>query len=188
MADTPTKAPKKEKVQRQSAEDRLAALRYNHMMYGPTEGEAKLTPKKVNYGAPFLKHPKFQSLMTAFRHGGAFKFDITTDGRVVSISTAENHIRFDDKTLFYARALNKHEDNLFLDRAMAVQLQSQEPVVHLVFAVLRHFSELGEPDLAYQRHKFYQGNDPLEFATGDQANNLMLGPFKCQRPLDKAKK
>jgi hypothetical protein len=62
MADTPTKAPKKEKVQRQSAEDRLAALRYNHMMYGPTEGEAKLTPKKVNYGAPFLKHPKFMWL------------------------------------------------------------------------------------------------------------------------------
>ena len=188
MAEGTKKAAKKEKEKKQSPEARLEAMRYNHMMYGPTEGELKLAPKKVNYGASYLKHPKFQSLVTAFRNGNAFKFDILTDGKLVTIATDGSHIQYDGRTLFYARPLNKHEDNLFLDRASAVQLQTLDAAVHLTFAVLRAFPELGEPELTYQHHKFYHGTDALEFGTTEQTSNLMVGTFKSHKTIEKAKK
>jgi hypothetical protein len=188
MVEVPKKAAKKEKEKKQSPEARLEAMRYNHMMYGPTEGEIKMAPKKVNYGASYLKHPKFQSLMTAFRNGNAFKFDILTDGRLLTIGTDGSHISFDGKTLFYSRPLNKHEDNLFLDRASAVQHQTLDAAVHLVFAILRSFPELGEPELLYQHHKFFHGADALEFGSTEQTTNVMLGPFKSHKSPEKNKK
>ena len=181
MAELTKKAPKKEKEKRQTPEERLEAMRYNHMMYGPTEGETKLMPKKVNYGAPYLKHPKFQSLLTAFKNGTEFKFDIITDGKLISIATDGNHIRFDGKTIFYSRQLNKHEDNLFLDWSGAIQHQPVDAAVHLVFAVLRSFPAPGAPDLTYQHHKFFLGTDMLEFDTDEQTGNLLIGPFSSNK-------
>lgn len=188
MAEGTKKAAKKEKEKKQSPEARLEAMRYNHMMYGPTEGELKLAPKKVNYGASYLKHPKFQSLMTAFRNGNDFKFEILTDGRLVPIATDGSHITFDGKSLFYSRALNKHEDNLFLERASAVQFQANDAAVHLVFAVLKSLAELGEPELVYQHRKFSYGTDILEFGSTDQAANLLLGTINTRKVAEKVKK
>ena len=188
MAEATKKAAKKVKEVKQTPEARLEAMRYNHMMYGPTEGELKLAPKKVNYGASYLKHPKFQSLVTAFRNGNAFKFDILTDGKLITIGTDGTHLQYDGRTLFYTRPMNKHEDNLFLDRATAIQVQSQDAAVHLTFAVLRSFPELGEPELTYQHHKFYNNTGALEFDTSDQTTNLMLGPIKSHKTPEKVKK
>lgn len=188
MAEGQKKAAKKEKEKRQTPEERLAAMRYNHMMYGPTEGEMKLAPKKINYGASYLKHPKFQSLMTAFRNGSAFKFEILIDGRLIPIATDGSHISFDGKTLFYSRSLNKHEDNLFLDRTGAVATQTNDAAVHLVFAVLKSLAELGETDLLYQHHKFVYGTDILEFSTTEQSANLMFGTINTHKVLEKTKK
>jgi len=177
MTENSEKAPKKIKDKKQTPQERLEAMRYNHMMYGPTHREIQLSPRKTNFGGSFLKHPKFQSLITAFKNGTAFKFDITADAKILTIDTDGSHISFDGKTIFYSRALNKYEDNLLLDRAAAVQVQAIDAAVHLVFAVLRSFPELGEPPLQYLHHKFYQGNATLEMAINEQSN-LLLGPFK----------
>jgi len=187
MTGNSDKAPKKVKERKQSPQERLEAMRYNHMMYGPTEGELKLNPKKVDFGASFLKHPKFQSLMTAFKNGTAFKFDITASGKISTIDTDGSHISFDGKVLFYTRPLNKYEDNLLLDRAVAIQLQATDAVVHLVFAVLRSFPELGEPQLLYLHHKFYHGTATLESGAADQGSNLLIGPYKHNKTHERTK-
>ena len=181
------KAPKKIKEKRQTPEQRLEAMRYNHMMYGPTAGEMKSAPKVVDYGASFLKHPKFQSLMTAFKRGAAFKFDITTNGKLISIDTDGSHITFDGKTVFYSRPLNKFEENLFLDRTTAIQYQTNDAVIHLLFAVLRSFPELGDMQLQYTRRKLFYGNDTVESAGADQGSNIGLGPFKHSKPHERPK-
>ncbi len=185
MTENADKAPKKVKDKRQTPQERLEAMRYNHMMYGPTEGELKMNPKKVDFGASFLKHPKFHSLMTAFKNGTAFKFDITAEGKLSSIATDGSHITFDGKVLFYARALNKYEDNLLLDRAAAVQLQTTDAVVHLVFAVLRSLPELDPSPFSYLHHKFYHGTGSLETASTEQGSNLLVGPFKHNKTHEK---
>jgi len=177
MTGNPEKAPKKIKEKKQTPQERLEAMRYNHMMYGPTEGELKLVPKKIDFGASFLKHPKFQSLITAFKNGTAFKFDVTANARMFSIDTDGSHISFDGKVIFYSRPLNKYEDNLLVDRASAIQLQSTDAAVHLVFAVLRSFPELGEPQIQYLHHKFYHGAGTLETSANEQSN-LLIGPYK----------
>lgn len=182
------KAPKKVKEKRQTPEERLEAMRYNHMMYGPTEGELKNAPKRVDYGAPFLKAPKFQSLITAFKKGGVFSFDITTAGRNFSVTADGSQIAFNGKTLFYSRALNRHEDNLLLDKASAVQHQTNDPVIHLIFAVIKSFPDLDGAQLQYQHRKFYCGNDTLESSAVDQGANLLLGSFKHTKVPDKLKK
>jgi hypothetical protein len=187
MTGNTEKAPKKVKEKKQTPQERLEAMRYNHMMYGPTEGELKMAPKKIDFGASFLKHPKFQSLMTAFKNGTAFKFDVTTNGKISTISTDGSHISFDTKVLFYARSLNKYEDNLLLDRGSAVQLQSTDAVVHLVFAVLRSLPELGEPPFSYMHHKFYQGTGSLETSATDQGSNILIGPYKHNKTHEKIK-
>jgi hypothetical protein len=186
MTGNSAKAPKKEKEKRQTPQERLEAMRYNHMMYGPTEGELKLNPKKVDYGASFLKHPKFQSLMVAFKNGTSCKFDITANGKLSTIATDGSHITFDGKVLFYSRALNKYEDNLLLDRGPAIQLQTTDPVVHLVFAVLRSLPEIAE-QLSYQHHKFYHGTGSLETSSTEQGSNLLLGPYKHNKTHEKIK-
>lgn len=185
MTELPEKAPKKVKEKKQTPQERLEAMRYNHMMYGRTEGEMKMTPKKIDYGTPYLKHPKFQNLMSAFKRGSEFKFDVTAEGKIITIATDSSHITFDGKTIYYARPLNKHEDTLFLDRATSIQYQTVEAMVHLVFAVLRSFPEIDEPQLQYQRHKFYHGNDCLELVATSQGSNLALGVYKHNKVHEK---
>jgi hypothetical protein len=188
MTTTPGKAPKKIKEKKQSPAERLEAMRYNHMMYGPTAGEMRPAAKKSNYGSSYLTHPKFQSLVTAFKKGIAFKFDVTDKGKVYTISTDESHISFDGKVIFYSRPLNKYEDNLLLDRASAAQYQATEALVHLAFAVLRSFSELGTPQLSYLQNQFYYGNETLETGIAEQGPNLLIGAYKHNKAPEKTKK
>jgi len=187
MTGNTEKAPKKVKDKKQTPQERLEAMRYNHMMYGPTDGELKMTPKKIDFGASFIKHPKFQSLMTAFKNGTEFKFDITANSKIFTIATDGSHITFDGKVVFYARPLNKYEDNLLLDRGSAVQLQTTDAVVHLVFAVLRSLPELGEPALSYLHHKFYHGTGSLETSATDQGSNLLIGIYKHNKTHEKTR-
>ncbi len=148
------------------------------MMYGPTEGELKMNPKKIDFGASFLKHPKFQNLISAFKNGTAFQFDISANGKAFTIATDGSHISFAGKTICYSRPLNRYEDNLLLDRAASIQLQTTDAVVHLVFAVLRSFPELGEHGLQYLHHKFYHGNSSLETSADQEGSNLLMGSYK----------
>jgi hypothetical protein len=178
MPPNPEKAPKKVKDKKQAPEERLEALRYNHMMYGRTEGEMALRPRKVDYGASFLKHPKFQSLMSAFKNGTAFNFDITIGDKLFSIATDGSHISYDGKVLYYSRPLNKFEDNLLLDRVTAIKLQNTDAAVHLVFATLRSLPDLADHHLTYQHRKFYHGAETLDAIAEDQGSNLLLGCFR----------
>jgi predicted ester cyclase len=188
MNASPEKAPKKVKEKRQTPEERQEALRYNHMMYGPTAGELRPVAKKTNLGIAYLKHPKFQSLITAFRKGTAFQFDVTDKGKVFTISTDGSQISFDGKTIYYSRPLNKHEDNLLLDRAATIQYQGIDALVHLAVAVLRALPELGSPQLSYMDQQFYYGIETLESGIADQGPNLLVGSFKHSKVVEKARK
>ena len=188
MTATPGKAPKKEKVKRQSPEERLEAMRYNHMMYGPTAGEVRSTAKKVNYGASYLNHLKFQSLMTALKNGSTYKFDVIDKGKVCTISTDGSHISFNNKIIYYSRSLNRYEDNLLLDKTSTVQFQTTDALVHLVFAVLRSLPELGAPPFYYMNHQFYQGAETLEASVAEQGPNLLIGSFKHTKVQEKTRK
>src|ERR1035438_1524819 len=171
MTASPGKAPKKVKEKRQTPEERLEALRYNHMMYGPTAGEIRPASKKTNFGAAYLNHPKFQSLMAAFKKGTAFQFDVVDKGKACTISTDGAHISFDGKVIYYSRPLNKHDENLLMDRSALVQYQTTDALVHLAFAILRSLPELGTPQLFYMNHQFYYGAETLEAAVADQGPN-----------------
>lgn len=188
MNASPEKAPKKVKEKRQTPEERQEALRYNHMMYGPTAGELRPVAKKTNLGIAYLKHPKFQSLITAFRKGTAFQFDVTDKGKVFTISTDGTQICFDGKTIYYSRPLNKHEDNLLLDRAATLQYQGIDALVHLAVAVLRALPELGSPQLSYMDQQFYYGIETLESGIAEQGPNLLVGSFKHSKVVEKARK
>ena len=188
MTGSPGKAPKKVKEKRQSPEERLEALRYNHMMYGPTAGEFRPAAKKVNYGSTYLSHPKFLGLMAAFKKGLDYQFEVNDKGKVCTIATDGAHISFNGRTIYYSRPLNRHEDNLLLDRAATVQFQTTDALVHLVFAILRSLPELGAPPFFYMNHQFFQGADTLEAAAAEQGPNLLIGAFKHQKAQDKARK
>jgi hypothetical protein len=188
MTEKTVKAPKKEKEKRQTPEERLEALRYNHMMYGPTEGELKHAQKKIDYGVTYLKHPKFQSLMTAFKKGTTFQFEVTVAGKTCTIATDGAHITFNGKTIFYSRNLNRHEDNLLLDKASMVQFQTNDALIHLAFAVLRSFQEMGTPPLSYLHKKFYWGPEALEEGAAELGSNLLVGSFKHAKVVDKPRK
>jgi hypothetical protein len=179
------KAPKKEKVKKQSPEERLEALRYNQMMYGPTAGERKPALKKVDYGASYLKHPKFQSLMTAFKHGTAYKFEVSDKGKVFAISTEESQILFDGRIIYYSRSVNRHEQDLLMDRATLIQFQTNEALIHLAFAVIRSFPELGPLQLAYLNNQFYYGAESFEAGIAAQGPNFLVGSFKRVSAPDK---
>lgn len=144
-----------------------------------------MAPKKVDYGVSYLKHPKFQSLMAAFKKGTTFSFDINAGGKNFSITADGSQIAFNGRTLFYSRALNRHEDNLLLDKASAIQHQTNDAVIHLIFAVIKSFPELGTPALQYQHRKFYTGNDTLESSALDQGANLLIGAFKHTKVQEK---
>ena len=188
MTASPEKAPKKVKEKRQSPEERLEAMRYNHMMYGPTAGEMRPVAKKTNLGISYLKHPKFQGLITAFKKGTAYQFDVTDKGKVFTISTDGTHICFDGKIIYYSRPLNKHEDNLLLDRAATIQYQTIDALVHLAVAVLRSLPELGSPQLSYMDQQFYYGIETLESGIADLGPNLLIGSFKHSKVVEKARK
>ena len=188
MTALPGKPPKKEKVKRQTPEERLEALRYNHMMYGPTAKEVRPATKKVNYGASYLSHPKFQALMTAFKKGTSSQFDVSDKGKLCTIATDGTNLTFNGKTLYYSRQLNRHEDNLLLDRTVAVQFQATDALVHLVFAVLRSFPEFATPPFYFLNHQFYQGTETMESAAADQGPNLLIGSFKHQKVTEKPRK
>jgi hypothetical protein len=185
---TPGKAPKKPKEKRQTPAERQEAMRYNHMMYGPTAGELRPAAKKVNYGGAYLSHPKFQNLITALKKGTTFSFDVTDKGKVCAIATDGAHITFDGRVIFYSRALNKHEDNLLLDREVTVQLQTLDALVHLVFAVVRALPELGAPPFSYQARQFFLGAETLEAGIPTQGPNLLLGSFKHSKVIEKPRK
>jgi len=188
MAASPDKAPKKEKVKRQTPEERQAALRYNHMMYGPTAGEFRPAPKKVNLGGAYLNHPKFQALMAAFKKGTAYQFEVTDKAKVYAISTDGTQILFDGRTLYYSRPSNRFEEHLLLDRSVAVQYQHVDALVHLAVAVLRSLPELGTPQLSHLNHEFLYGVEPLEAGIATQGPNLLIGSFKHQKVQEKARK
>lgn len=185
MDSKPEKAPKKVKERARTPQERLEHMRYNQLMYGRTKTELKLAPKPVDYGASYLKHPKFQALMEAFRKGAAFSFEVTASAGATTIATEESKITFGGKLLFYSRPLNRHEENLFLDRTTAVRIQESDPAVHLVFAVLRSFPEIASPGLLFLYHKFYLGNESLDSTPAGEGTNLLIGSFKHSKPLER---
>ena len=187
MTTTPGTAPKKVKEKKQTPAERQALMQWNHMMYGPTAKEARPVAKKVNFGASYLTHPKFQALMTALVKGAHYKFDVTDKAKTYTISTDGDHISFDGKVIFYTRPMNRYEDHLLLDRAVAVQYQNVDALVHLVFAVLRHFPDLGAPKLVFLNHQFYYGADTLETGVAEQGANLLLGSYRHNKVSDKPK-
>ncbi len=179
------KPPKKEKAKHQTPEQRLAAMKYNHMMYGPTAGELRPVSKRIDFGAAYIKHPKFQSLMTAFKGGTEFQFNVTHKDKSYTVSTDGVHIFFDNKVVYYSRALNRFERNLLLDRTVMLQYQTMDAFVHLAFAVLRALPELGTPLLSYRNNEFYFGAEGLDVGIPEQGPNLMIGAYKVQ--MGKAK-
>lgn len=178
MTTAPGKAPKKQKAKSQTAEERLEAMRYNHIMYGPTANERRTVAKKVDFGAAYIQHPKFQSLMTAFKSGLKFQFSVTNKGKSYNVSTDGIHIFFDEKVLYYSRALNKFERNLLLDRTVMLQFKGNDAFVHLAFAVIRSLPELGSPQLSFRNNEFYFGLEELGAGIPVQGPNLMIGAYK----------
>jgi hypothetical protein len=188
MTPTPKKAPKKEKAKRQTPEERLEGIRYIHMMYGPTAGEASLVTRKINLGSAYLAHPKFQALMAAFRIGEKFQFTVTDKGNKYVISTDGTHIVFDWKTIYYSRPLNKYENNLLMDRVSVVQYQTTDALIHLVVAVVRSLPELGTVQISYVNHKLYYGSETLEAAAAEQGPNLLIGSYQHKKAQEGVKK
>jgi hypothetical protein len=178
VATATGKPAKKEKVKPQTAEERLESLRYNHMMYGPTAGEFRPVAKKIDFGAVYIKHPKFQSLITAFRKESNHQFTVTDKGKSHVISTDGTHICFNDKVIFYSRALNKFERNLLLDKLGLQQFQMIDSFVHLVFAVIRSFPEIEATQLRYASNEFYFGSENLSAGVIEQGPNFMIGAYK----------
>jgi hypothetical protein len=188
MSESPKNTPRKVKEKRQQPPDMTESVNYSHVMYGWTPNERRMLPKRVDHGASYLAHPKFQSLMEAFKKGQSFTFEITTNGVTCPVATDGTYITFKGRTLFYSRSLSKQEDNLYLDRKGVVQFQTQEPAVHLVFAVLRSLPELGDTRLRYHNRRFYQGMDDLETDAGDAGASLLLGTYRHMKPKDFLKK
>ena len=178
MTIAPEKTPKKEKAKRQSPEERKEALRWNHMMYGPTAGEIRPVIKKIDFGASYLSHPKFQSLMTAFKSGSEFQFNVTHKEKTHIISTDGSHIFFDNKIIYYSRRLNKFENHLLVDRSTMRQHQTVEPFIHLAFAVIRSLPELGTQPFSYRNNEFSFSDEGLGMASHEQSPNLMVGVYK----------
>lgn len=181
MSSAPGKAPKKEKVKRQTPEERAEGLRYIHMMYGPTAGERALVTRKTNLGAPYLSHPKFLSLMEAFKKGDSFQFSVTDKGRSYTIATDGTHILFDGKIIYYSRSLNRHEDNLLMNRVSTIQYQTTDALIHLAAAVLRSLPELEAPPITYVNHKLYYGGETLEVAAAEHGPNFLVGSFRHRK-------
>jgi len=105
---------------------------------------------------------------------------------VSTIATNGTSISFQGRVLFYTRSQNHYENNLFLDREAAVHFQDLEAAVHLMFAVVRSFPELGDAALRYQYNKLFHGDQTLESAPTGLTANVLLGSFRNNRPSFKA--
>lgn len=173
MADFPSNAPKPAKDRKPTAQE----LHTNSLLYGPTGREQKPVAKKVDYGAAYLDHPKFQALIKAFRNGAPYRFEVSSAGRAYAIATANSEITVNGRVLCYSRPLNRSVDNLLLDRTTAVQLQDADPVVHLVFAVVRSFPELDAGPFTYLRRRFFHAGVALDAMPEEEGPNLLLGAF-----------
>ena len=178
-------SPRKGKAKSQTPQERQAALRYNHMMYGPTPGEFRPATKKIDYGAVYVKHPKFQDLITAFKNGSSFQFDVNDKGKSYTISTDSAQILFDGRVAFYSRQLNRFERSLLVDKLVLMQYQAVEAFVHLVFAVIRSFPELGTPQLTHKNNVFFYANEELRSGIEEQGQNLMIGSYRVSVGKDK---
>ncbi len=178
MTEAPGKAAKKVKVKPQTPEERMEALRYNHMMYGRTANEMSPNAKKVDYGAPYLKHPKFQGLMSAFKNGTKFQFSVVDKGKTHIISTDGTHINFNEKVIFYSRALNKYERSLLMDRSVVLQHKTIDAFVHMVIAVIRFLPELDSPALTFRNNEFLYGDTELSVGIAEQGPNILIGGYK----------
>jgi len=187
MTATQGKAPKKEKVKRQTPEERAEALRYNHMMYGPTAKELPRVQKKMNLGSAYLQHPKFRALMEAFKKGTSSRFDVTDKGKVYTVSTDGTNILFDGKTIFYSRASNRYEDHLLMDRSVLLQYQTVEALVHLAAAVLRSLPELGASQLGFINQQFYYGAETVEAGIAEHGPNLLVGSYRHAKAAERAR-
>lgn len=188
MTEIDKSAPRKAKPKKQTPEERLAALRYNRMMYGPTPNERRPAPLRVDYGSSYLGHPKFQSLMTAFKNGADYQFSVADKGKSYTVSTHESEILFDGRMIFYCRPLNRYESNLLMDRAAMVQYQTNEALVHLSFAVLLFFPELGKPLLSYSLNEFSYDKELLEAGIAAQGPNLLIGVFRHSKAPEKTRR
>jgi len=187
MTPSPAKPAKKEKVRRQTPEELQENLRYNRMMYGPTAGEKRPLVKKVDYGAPYLKHPKFQALMEAFKKGTAYEFQVTDKTKSYAVTTDGTDICFGSKVIYYSRSLNKYESHLLLDRAAAMQFQGIDAFVHLVIAVQRSLPELDAPALNFVNSTFFCGSDSFETGIAATGPNLLLGAYRNAKAKEKGK-
>jgi hypothetical protein len=185
MAANPGKPAKKEKPRRQTEAERQEMLAYHRVMYGPTSGELRPALKKVDWGAPYLKHEKFLRLMEAFRVGGAAEFSVTDKGRSFAVATEGGHLRFHGAVLFYASPVNRYESSLLLDRTTAQRFQEIEAFAHLVLAVLRSFPEMGPPKLRLVAKEFWHGEARLEDGLATDGPNLRIGDFRHAPPKDK---
>lgn len=168
-------------------EERRQALRYNQMMYGPSDRERQLAPKRVDWGGAFLKHPRFQALLEALRKGNAASFEVSAGGRSHLIATNGAEISFDARTVFYTRPMNRYEDHLLVDRAVLVFHEANEVLAHLVFAVMRSLVAAEAPPLNYLRKAYYLGSEPLD-ANGPEGSNLLLGAFRHAKPMERPRK
>jgi hypothetical protein len=185
MADSPAKSPKKEKPRRQTEAERRAMLDYHRTMYGPTSGEHRAVVKKVDWGAPYLQHPKFLALVEAFRHGKSYEFSVTDKGRTYAVSTEGGHLRFGGAVVFYSRPINKYESSLLMDRSEALRFQEVESFAHLALAVVRSFPELGPVRLRVSNKEFWWDTERLEAGIAAQGPNLLLGDFRHATPKEK---
>lgn len=185
MTIAPKKNPKKEKTKQQSPEQRLEALRYNQMMYGATASELVPASKKVNFGGTYIKHDKFQELISAFKNGVKADFSVKEKDKKYRISTDENQILFDDKVIFYSRVLNKFENNLLLDKTEILRYQTTEAFVHLIFAVIRSLPDLGAPRLSYLNNEFLWDSVGLGVGLAEHGPNLLIGSYKIQKSKNK---
>lgn len=188
MTATPGKAPKKQKAKQQTEAERLEGLRYIRMMYGPTAGEKSLVSRKTNLGAAYLAHPKFQSLMAAFRKGEAFQFNVTHKEKTFVVAAEGSQILFDGRTLYYSRPANRFEHSLLMDRTTVVLYQANEALVNLAVAVIRSLPDLEAPPITYINHKVYYGSEALEAVAAEQGPNLLVGSFRDKQAAEASRK
>jgi hypothetical protein len=125
--------------------------------------------------------------MAAFKKGASFRFDVTDKGKVYTIATDGSAISFDGRTIYYSRPLSRYEDHLLMDRAVMMQYQNTEALVHLAFAVLRSLPELGTLQLSYVKRQFYYGPETLDTGITQQGSNLLIGTYRHGRLQEKAK-
>lgn len=183
MTDGSGNASRKGKA---SAEPKPAA-RYNHMMYGPTANEQRSVRKKVNLGGPYLQHPKFLGLMTAFKKGTAFRFEVTDKGRTFEVATDGSQILFDGKVLFYSRPCNRFEEHLLLDRSTVLQFQTTDALIHLAAAVMRSLPELEARPLTSINQQVYYGADPMDADLEKHGPNMLVGAYRHAKATERAR-